>query len=210
MPRDRIDGSFRHRSRSREREIIIDYERRGSRRGARDDVADYDREKDRFNFDARRVPSETDRRRPRTRSRSPRDRTRKPEPDFGMAARLAGRPRDRERALNAGRFDSNGRFRPEPDERRGANEPERQEVKPQVPKVKVNRVPGMPAAVYTYRMYMRGGMRHIRWTILTLVFFAVDDLLCEPGRKSRGERIVVIVRGPPGSGKTYVSKLIKV
>ena len=38
----------------------------------------------------------------------------------------------------------------------------------------------------------------------------VEDLLCDPGRKGRPERIVVIVRGPPGAGKTYVSKLMKV
>ena len=38
----------------------------------------------------------------------------------------------------------------------------------------------------------------------------VDDLLCRPGRLSRPDRLVVIVRGPPGAGKTYVSKLLKV
>ncbi|KAK3093812.1 hypothetical protein FSP39_020514 [Pinctada imbricata] len=37
----------------------------------------------------------------------------------------------------------------------------------------------------------------------------VDDLLIPPGRKSRPSQIVVILRGPPGAGKTYVGKLIK-
>ena len=40
--------------------------------------------------------------------------------------------------------------------------------------------------------------------------FVVEDLFCTPGRTARPPRIVVIVRGPPGSGKTYVSKLLKV
>ena len=39
---------------------------------------------------------------------------------------------------------------------------------------------------------------------------AMEDILCQPGRKVRPERIVVIVRGPPGAGKTYVTKLLKV
>lgn len=38
---------------------------------------------------------------------------------------------------------------------------------------------------------------------------SVEDVLCNPGRKARPEHIVVIVRGLPGSGKTYVSKLLK-
>ena len=38
----------------------------------------------------------------------------------------------------------------------------------------------------------------------------VDDLLVAPGRQSRPDHIVVIIRGPPGAGKTYVSKLLKV
>ncbi|OCT68151.1 YLP motif-containing protein 1 [Xenopus laevis] len=37
----------------------------------------------------------------------------------------------------------------------------------------------------------------------------VDDLLKKPGRDSRPERIVVIMRGLPGSGKTHVAKLIR-
>ena len=39
---------------------------------------------------------------------------------------------------------------------------------------------------------------------------SVEDLLCNPGRKARPEHIVVIVRGLPGAGKTYVSKLLRV
>ncbi|XP_063296066.1 YLP motif-containing protein 1 [Pelobates fuscus] len=38
---------------------------------------------------------------------------------------------------------------------------------------------------------------------------SVDDLLKKPGRESRPERIVVIMRGLPGSGKTHVAKLIR-
>ena len=39
---------------------------------------------------------------------------------------------------------------------------------------------------------------------------SIDDLLIPPGRKHRPPQIVVILRGLPGSGKTYVGKLIKV
>ena len=38
----------------------------------------------------------------------------------------------------------------------------------------------------------------------------IEDITVQPGRASRPQQIVVIVRGLPGSGKTYVSKLIKV
>ncbi|XP_022097864.1 uncharacterized protein LOC110983167 isoform X2 [Acanthaster planci] len=37
----------------------------------------------------------------------------------------------------------------------------------------------------------------------------IEDLLKNPGRSQRPKQIVIILRGPPGSGKTYVSKLIK-
>lgn len=37
----------------------------------------------------------------------------------------------------------------------------------------------------------------------------VEDLLCQPGRKGRPQHFVIIVRGLPGSGKTYVCKLLK-
>ncbi|XP_076464262.1 uncharacterized protein LOC143296296 [Babylonia areolata] len=37
----------------------------------------------------------------------------------------------------------------------------------------------------------------------------VEDLICTPGRASRPPHLVVIVRGLPGSGKTYVSKLLR-
>ncbi|GFO17041.1 ylp motif-containing protein 1 [Plakobranchus ocellatus] len=37
----------------------------------------------------------------------------------------------------------------------------------------------------------------------------VEDLLCLPGRDSRPPQLVVIIRGLPGSGKTYVSKLLR-
>lgn len=38
----------------------------------------------------------------------------------------------------------------------------------------------------------------------------VDDLLCPPGRQNRPPKIAIILRGPPGSGKSFVTKLIKV
>ena len=38
----------------------------------------------------------------------------------------------------------------------------------------------------------------------------VEDLLCPPGRTTRPGRLVIMLRGPPGSGKTFVAKLIKV
>ncbi|XP_034018279.1 YLP motif-containing protein 1 isoform X2 [Thalassophryne amazonica] len=37
----------------------------------------------------------------------------------------------------------------------------------------------------------------------------IDDLLKSPGRLSRPERIVIIMRGLPGSGKSHVAKLIR-
>ena len=39
---------------------------------------------------------------------------------------------------------------------------------------------------------------------------AVTDLLDPPNREKRPPKICVILRGPPGSGKTYIAKLIKV
>ena len=39
---------------------------------------------------------------------------------------------------------------------------------------------------------------------------SVEDLLCDPGRKTRPEHLVVILRGLPGSGKSHVAKLLKV
>lgn len=41
-------------------------------------------------------------------------------------------------------------------------------------------------------------------------FTMVDDLLCSPGRQNRPPKIAIILRGPPGSGKSFVAKLIKV
>nr|XP_018904410.1 PREDICTED: uncharacterized protein LOC109035292 isoform X2 [Bemisia tabaci] len=38
---------------------------------------------------------------------------------------------------------------------------------------------------------------------------SISDLLEPPGRNNRPTKIVIILRGPPGSGKSYVAKLIK-
>ena len=38
----------------------------------------------------------------------------------------------------------------------------------------------------------------------------INDLLSPPGRFSRPTNLVIILRGPPGSGKTYVRNLIRV
>lgn len=37
----------------------------------------------------------------------------------------------------------------------------------------------------------------------------IEDILNLPGRFNRPPRIVIILRGPPGSGKTFLAKLIK-
>lgn len=37
----------------------------------------------------------------------------------------------------------------------------------------------------------------------------LDNLINPPGRYSRPQRIVIILRGPPGSGKTYLARVIK-
>lgn len=37
----------------------------------------------------------------------------------------------------------------------------------------------------------------------------IEDIINIPGRFNRPPRIVIILRGPPGSGKTYLAKLIK-
>lgn len=38
----------------------------------------------------------------------------------------------------------------------------------------------------------------------------IETLLCPPGRFNRPSKIVIILRGLPGSGKSYVARLIKV
>ncbi|ESN92425.1 hypothetical protein HELRODRAFT_115915 [Helobdella robusta] len=38
---------------------------------------------------------------------------------------------------------------------------------------------------------------------------SIESLICKPGRKERPDRLVIIVRGLPGSGKTHLCKLIK-
>lgn len=37
----------------------------------------------------------------------------------------------------------------------------------------------------------------------------IEDIINPPGRFNRPPRIVIILRGPPGSGKTYLARLIK-
>ncbi|KAH9495062.1 hypothetical protein Btru_018729 [Bulinus truncatus] len=46
-------------------------------------------------------------------------------------------------------------------------------------------------------------------TAATSEVVKIEDLLCPPLRLSRPPQIVIIIRGLPGSGKTYVSKLIR-
>lgn len=41
-------------------------------------------------------------------------------------------------------------------------------------------------------------------------FTMVDDLLSPQERDNRPPKIAIILRGPPGSGKSFVAKLIKV
>jgi len=38
---------------------------------------------------------------------------------------------------------------------------------------------------------------------------AIDDILCDPGRKRRPRNIAILIRGAPGSGKSHLAKLIK-
>lgn len=38
----------------------------------------------------------------------------------------------------------------------------------------------------------------------------MEDLLNAPGRTKRPSKIMIVIRGPPGSGKSFVAKLIKV
>ncbi|XP_068139648.1 LOW QUALITY PROTEIN: probable cyclin-dependent serine/threonine-protein kinase DDB_G0292550 [Drosophila tropicalis] len=38
---------------------------------------------------------------------------------------------------------------------------------------------------------------------------SIDEVLAQPGRLTRPKRICIILRGPPGSGKSYVVRLIK-
>lgn len=37
----------------------------------------------------------------------------------------------------------------------------------------------------------------------------IEDILCQPGRYKRPPKLVIILRGLPGSGKSYLTKLIK-
>jgi len=38
---------------------------------------------------------------------------------------------------------------------------------------------------------------------------SVDEVLLNPGRQTRPKRICIILRGPPGCGKSHVARLIK-
>jgi len=37
----------------------------------------------------------------------------------------------------------------------------------------------------------------------------IEDIIAKPGRLTRPKKICVILRGPPGSGKSHVAKLLK-
>ncbi len=55
-----------------------------------------------------------------------------------------------------------------------------------------------------------GGQMNTNNATMKIESVTVEDLLCEPGRKTRPAHIVVIVRGLPGSGKSHIAKSIKV
>lgn len=38
---------------------------------------------------------------------------------------------------------------------------------------------------------------------------SIDEILMRPGRHTRPKKLCIILRGPPGSGKSHVAKLIK-
>lgn len=42
------------------------------------------------------------------------------------------------------------------------------------------------------------------------VTISVEDILNDPARQKRPRKIVIILRGIPGSGKTHIAKLIRV
>lgn len=49
----------------------------------------------------------------------------------------------------------------------------------------------------------------VNMVVNTSKVMLIEDLLSPPGRFARPARIVIILRGPPGSGKTTLAKLIK-
>lgn len=50
---------------------------------------------------------------------------------------------------------------------------------------------------------------NFNWHLRQKNYKNLKDLLEEPGREKRSEKIMIILRGPPGSGKTYLSGLIR-
>ncbi|XP_013114584.2 putative uncharacterized protein DDB_G0282133 isoform X1 [Stomoxys calcitrans] len=53
---------------------------------------------------------------------------------------------------------------------------------------------------------------HVQMSIPTVEnnnTIAIEEILLPPGRETRPKKICIILRGPPGSGKSYVAKLIK-
>lgn len=53
---------------------------------------------------------------------------------------------------------------------------------------------------------------HVQMSIPTVEnnnTITIEEILMKPGRDTRPKKICIILRGPPGSGKSYVAKLIK-
>lgn len=50
---------------------------------------------------------------------------------------------------------------------------------------------------------------NFNWHMRQKNFKSLKELIEEPGRKKRPEKIMIILRGPPGVGKTYLSGLIR-
>lgn len=55
-------------------------------------------------------------------------------------------------------------------------------------------------------------VNHVQMSIPTVEnnnTISIEEILMQPGRDTRPKKICIILRGPPGSGKSHVAKLIK-
>lgn len=75
--------------------------------------------------------------------------------------------------------------------------------------------PPAPSRLDRYADAERRGKSHIAQTnqaeavSVKLEIISIEDLLNKPGRLTRPRNVVIILRGPPGAGKSYLAKLIK-